>query len=83
MTVLKNRDSGIARSMQPTAEAYFDHVPKAQSLAVARALAPESVARLGRLKNHELAAEVATIAQAAGWLPPLWSGTVPDCDPPV
>jgi ParB family transcriptional regulator, chromosome partitioning protein len=53
----------------PTASAFFDHVPKPQSLAVAQALAPESVQRLSKLKKAALSAEVAVLAQSARWLP--------------
>ncbi|MYN24809.1 ParB/RepB/Spo0J family partition protein [Duganella levis] len=61
---------------QPTAQAYFAHVPKAHLLAVvAQATSPAAAVPLERM-NKQAAAEAAARAMAeSGWLPAVLGGT--------
>ncbi|MDH1180091.1 ParB/RepB/Spo0J family partition protein [Achromobacter mucicolens] len=56
---------------QPTAEAYFNHVPKAQTLAWFQAFKPAEVNRVAGYKKPNLTAEAAEHAIAAKWLPDM------------
>ena len=56
---------------QPTAEAYFDHVPKAQTLAWFQAFKTTEVNRVARYKKPDMAREAGQHASSAKWLPDM------------
>lgn len=56
----------------PTAEGYFKHVSKAVVLAAVQAFAPESVARLAKLKKADMAGEAERLAAGTGWMPGMF-----------
>lgn len=56
---------------QPTAEAYFNHVPKAQALAWFQAFKPAEVNRVAGYKKPDMAREAGQQASGAKWLPDM------------
>ena len=56
---------------QPTAEAYFQHVPKAQALAWFQAHKPAELNRVAGYKKPDLAREAGQHASSAQWLPDM------------
>jgi len=56
---------------QPTAEAYFNHVPKAQALAWFQAFKPAEVNRVAGYKKPDMAREASQHASGAKWLPDM------------
>lgn len=56
---------------QPTAEAYFNHVPEAQALAWFQAFKPAEVNRVAGYKKPDMAREASQHASGAKWLPDM------------
>lgn len=56
---------------QPSAEAYFQHVPKAQALAWFQANKPAELNRVAGYKKPDLAREAGQHASSAQWLPDM------------
>lgn len=56
---------------QPTAEAYFNHVPKAHILAAFKAFKPGEISRVAGYQKAVMAAEAGQHATAAKWLPAM------------
>lgn len=56
---------------QPTAEAYFNHVPKAQALAWFQAFKPAEVNRVAGYKKPDMVREAGQQASGAKWLPDM------------
>jgi len=56
---------------QPSAEAYFQHVPKAQALAWFQAHKPAELNRVAGYKKPDLAREAGQHASSAQWLPDM------------
>lgn len=56
----------------PTAEGYFNHVPKAVILDAVQQFAPSHVTRLSKLKKAEIAGEAERLTQGSGWMPALF-----------
>lgn len=62
----------MAAWWQPTADGYFQHVPKAAILEAVGAFAPESVNRLAKLKKADIANEAERLADGTGWMPAMF-----------
>ena len=60
-----------------TAEGYFKHVSKAVILDAVGAFAPESVARLAKLKKADIASEAERLADGTGWMPAIFKAADP------
>ncbi|WP_414610823.1 ParB N-terminal domain-containing protein [Stenotrophomonas pavanii] len=58
---------------QPTADGYFQHVPKAAILEAVGEFAPESVNRLAKLKKADIASEAERLADGTGWMPAIFA----------
>lgn len=67
----------MAAWWQPTAEGYFKHVSKAVILGAVGAFAPESVARLTKLKKADIASEAERLADGTGWMPAIFKAAGP------
>lgn len=63
----------MAAWWQPTADGYFQHVPKAAILEAVGAFAPESVSRLAKLKKGDIASEAERLADGTGWMPAIFA----------
>ncbi|CAM3946525.1 ParB family protein [Kerstersia gyiorum] len=63
----------MAAWWQPTADGYFQHVPKAAILEAVGAFAPESVSRLAKLKKSDIASEAERLAAGTGWMPAIFA----------
>ncbi|ULH06462.1 ParB/RepB/Spo0J family partition protein [Alcaligenes faecalis] len=62
---------------QPTAESYFQHLPKAAILAAVGEFAPGEVNRLSKLKKAAVVSEAERLVQGKGWMPAFFThGTV-------
>ena len=59
----------MAAWWKPTAEGYFNHVPKAVILDAVHQFAPSHVTRLSKLKKADIASEAERLAQGTGWMP--------------
>lgn len=59
----------MAAWWQPTAESYFQHLPKAAILQAVSEYAPGEVSRLSKLKKAALVSEAERLAQGKGWMP--------------
>lgn len=57
---------------QPTADGYFQHVPKAAILEAVSEFAPEHVTRLAKLKKGDIASEAERLADGTGWMPAIF-----------
>lgn len=58
---------------QPTADGYFQHVPKAAILEAVGEFAPEHVTRLAKLKKGDIASEAERLADGTGWMPAMFA----------
>lgn len=67
----------MAAWWKPTAEGYFKHVSKAVILDAVGAFAPESVARLAKLKKADIASEAERLADGTGWMPAVLKAAGP------
>lgn len=63
----------MAAWWQPTAEGYFQHVPKAAILEAVGKFAPEHVTRLAKLKKGDIASEAERLADGTGWMPAIFA----------
>ena len=61
----------MAAWWRPTADSYFQHVPKAAILDALAQFAPNEVQRLSKLKKAEIAQEAERLAEGSGWLPAI------------
>ena len=57
---------------KPTAEGYFQHVPKAAILDAVGAFVPDSVTRLAKLKKADIASEAERLVNGTGWMPAIF-----------
>lgn len=74
----------MAAWWKPTAEGYFQHVPKAAILEAVGEYAPEHVTRLSKLKKGDIASEAERLAEGTGWMPAVFQTehhTEPEGDP--
>ncbi|AVJ99915.1 MULTISPECIES: ParB/RepB/Spo0J family partition protein [Pseudomonadota] len=62
----------MAAWWQPSAEGYFQHVPKAAILQAVGEYAPEQVSRLAKLKKADIASEAERLANGTGWMPAIF-----------
>lgn len=62
----------MAAWWKPTAEGYFQHVPKAAILEAVGQYAPAHVTRLSKLKKGEIASEAERLADSTGWMPAVF-----------
>ncbi|NIJ84940.1 ParB family chromosome partitioning protein [Xanthomonas arboricola] len=62
----------MAAWWKPTAEGYFQHVPKAAILEAVSQYAPEHVTRLSKLKKADIASEAERLANGSGWMPAVF-----------
>lgn len=67
----------MAAWWKPTADGYFQHVPKAAILDAVEQLAPNEVQRLSKLKKAEIAQEAERLAEGSGWMPAVFGHQVP------
>ncbi|HEJ5352598.1 ParB/RepB/Spo0J family partition protein [Pseudomonas aeruginosa] len=63
----------MAAWWQPTADGYFQHVPKAAILEAVGEFAPEHVTRLAKLKKGDIAREAERLADGTGWMPAIFA----------
>nr|WP_321270407.1 ParB N-terminal domain-containing protein [Alcaligenes faecalis] len=63
----------MAAWWKPTADGYFQHVPKAAILEAVGAFAPEHVTRLAKLKKGDIASEAERLADGTGWMPAIFA----------
>lgn len=57
---------------KPTAQGYFQHIPKAAILQAVGEYAPEHLQRLAKLKKAEAASEAERLAAGTGWMPAIF-----------
>lgn len=62
----------MAAWWKPTAEGYFQHVPKAAILDAVGQYAPDHVTRLSKLKKGDIAGEAERLVEGTGWMPPMF-----------
>lgn len=62
----------MAAWWKPTAEGYFQHVPKAAILEAVCQYAPDHVTRLSKLKKGDIASEAERLAEGSGWMPAVF-----------
>ena len=62
----------MAAWWQPTADGYFQHVPKAAILEAVGEFAAEHVTRLAKLKKAYIASEAERLADGMGWMPAVF-----------
>lgn len=67
----------MATWWKPTADSYFQHVPKAAILDAVAQFAPNEVQRLSKLKKAEIAQEAERLAEGSGWMPTVFGGQMP------
>ncbi|WP_273821592.1 ParB/RepB/Spo0J family partition protein [Pseudomonas asplenii] len=70
----------MAAWWQPTAEGYFQHVPKAAILDAVGAFAPAHVTRLAKLKKGNIASEAERLSDGTGWMPAIFRANAPQQD---
>ncbi len=70
----------MAAWWQPTADGYFQHVPKAAILEAVGAFAPSHVTRLAKLKKGDIASEAERLADGTGWMPAIFRAETPQRD---
>lgn len=62
----------MAAWWKPTAEGYFQHVPKAAILEAVGQYAPDHVTRLSKLKKGDIASEAERLAEGTDWMPAVF-----------
>ncbi|WP_254501414.1 MULTISPECIES: ParB/RepB/Spo0J family partition protein [Pseudomonas] len=62
----------MAAWWKPTADGYFQHVPKAAILEAVEQYAPVHVTRLAKLKKGDIASEAERLADGTGWMPAIF-----------
>ncbi|MBX5893028.1 ParB/RepB/Spo0J family partition protein [Pseudomonas aeruginosa] len=67
----------MAAWWQPTADGYFQHVPKAAILEAVGEFAPSHAARLAKLKKADIASEAERLADGTGWMPAIFKAEGP------
>ena len=67
----------MAAWWQPTADGYFQHVPKAAILEAVGEFAPEHVTRRAKLKKGDIASEAERLAGGTGWMPAVLTAESP------
>ncbi|PWV59816.1 ParB/RepB/Spo0J family partition protein [Plasticicumulans acidivorans] len=67
----------MAAWWQPTADGYFQHVPKAAILEAVGEFAPSHAARLAKLKKADIASEAERLAGGTGWMPAVLTAESP------
>jgi len=67
----------MAAWWKPSAEGYFEHVPKAAILQAVGEFAPDHVNRLGKLKKADIASEAERLAGGTGWMPAIFKAEGP------
>lgn len=67
----------MAAWWKPTADSYFQHVPKAAILDAVEQFAPNEVQRLSKLKKAEIAQEAERLAEGSGWMPAVFGRQMP------
>ncbi len=72
----------MAAWWQPSAEGYFQHVPKAAILQAVGEYAPEQVSRLAKLKKADIASEAERLADGTGWMPAVFKAEGPQKEGP-
>jgi ParB family chromosome partitioning protein len=75
LTLALNLD--MATWWKPTADSYFQHVPKATILDAVAQFAPNEVPRLSKLKKAEIAQEAERLAEGSGWMPAVFGREAP------
>lgn len=70
----------MAAWWQPTAEGYFQHVPKAAILDAVGAFAPAHVTQLAKLKKGDIASEAERLSDGTGWMPAIFRANAPQQD---
>ncbi|MDD3018746.1 MAG: ParB/RepB/Spo0J family partition protein [Comamonas sp.] len=70
----------MAAWWQPTADGYFQRVPKAAILEAVGAFAPSHVTRLAKLKKGDIASEAERLADGTGWMPAIFRAEGPQQD---
>ncbi|HCW16448.1 ParB/RepB/Spo0J family partition protein [Achromobacter sp.] len=73
----------MAEWWKPTAEGYFQHVPKAAILDAVGAFAPAHITRLAKLKKGDIAREAERLADGTGWMPAIFRTEGPRQDAQV
>ncbi|MFG8537342.1 ParB N-terminal domain-containing protein [Pseudomonas aeruginosa] len=71
----------MAAWWKPTADGYFQHVPKAAILEAVGEFAPEHVTRLAKLKKADIASEAERLADGTGWMPAIFKTEGPEAAP--
>ncbi|ELV3678248.1 ParB N-terminal domain-containing protein [Citrobacter freundii] len=71
----------MAAWWQPTADGYFQHVPKAAILEAVGEFAPSHAARLAKLKKADIASEAERLADGTGWMPTIFKTEGPEAAP--
>lgn len=72
----------MAAWWKPTAEGYFQHVPKAAILEAVGQFAPAHVTRLAKLKKGDIASEAERLAEGTGWMPAMFKAEGSDSAAP-
>lgn len=70
----------MAAWWKPTADGYFQHVPKAAILEAVEQYAPAHVTRLAKLKKGDIASEAERLADGTGWIPAVFRAEAPQQD---
>lgn len=70
----------MAAWWKPTADGYFQHVPKAAILEAVEQYAPAHVTRLAKLKKGDIASEAERLADGTGWMPAIFRAEAPQQD---
>ncbi|CUJ75269.1 TPA: ParB/RepB/Spo0J family partition protein [Pseudomonas aeruginosa] len=70
----------MAAWWKPTADGYFQHVPKAAILEAVEQYAPVHVTRLAKLKKGDIASEAERLADGTGWMPAIFRAEAPQQD---
>ena len=71
----------MAAWWQPTADGYFQHVPKAAILKAVGEFAPSHATRLAKLKKADIASEAERLADGTGWMPAIFKAEGPEAAP--
>ncbi len=70
----------MAAWWKPTADGYFQHVPKAAILEAVGEFAPDHVTRLAKLKKADIASEAERLADGTGWMSAIFRTEDPQQD---
>ncbi len=62
----------MAAWWKPTADGYFQHVPKAAILEAVEQYAPAHITRLAKLKKGDIASEAERLANGTSWMPAIF-----------